>query len=128
MIYNVLNKNLEWKKNLTKFLGTFDIPTTISDFYYLPNYLVSIYCDIIEKMYASKLFLEYAVPTSFGIILSSKYQIIYFKGLWGEERKKIINYILKDYKQITIHPTKFSNIYLINEVDLYIYFINAKEY
>lgn len=76
-------------------------------------------------MYKSKLFLECAVPSTFGILLLPKYQIIYFKGLYGKERKNSINYLIKDYKQITIHPIKFSNKYLRKQVNKYIYFINA---
>ena len=127
-MFNILNNNLEWKMNLTKYLGVFNIPCAISDFYYLPNYIVPNYCKIIEEMYNSKLFLECAVPTSFGIILAPKYQIIYFQGLWGETRKKAINYLIKDIKQITIHPIKLSNVFLLNNVSLFIYFANAKDY
>ena len=126
--YNILNQNLEWKNNIIKFFSIFDIPITIADFYYIPNKIVINYLKIIEEMYNSKLFLECAVPSSFGILLSYKYQIIYFKALWEESRKKAINYLIKDFKQITIHPIKFSNKFLRNEVDLYIYFVNAKEY
>ena len=127
-IYGILNKNLDWKTNLTKFLSFFDIPKTISDFYYIPNNIIKRYLKIIEIMYNSKIFLECAVPSSFGILLLRKYQIIYFKGLWGETRRKSINYLIKDYRQITIHPIKFSNKFFKNKVILYIDFINAVEY
>ena len=127
-MFNVLNNNLEWKTNLTKYLGVFDIPFSISDFYYLPNYIMTNYCKIIEEMYNSQLFLECAVPTTFGILLAPKYQIIYFQGLWGETRKEAINYLIKDIKQITIHPIKLSNKFFLININLFIYFTNAKEY
>ena len=55
-------------------------------------------------------------------------RLIFFQGLWGETRKKALNYLIKDIKQITIHPIKLSNKYLLINVKLYIYFTNAKEY
>ena len=125
---NTLNNNLEWKRNITKYLGVFDIPISISDFYYLPSYIVPRYCKIIEEMYNSQFFLECAVPTSFGILLAPKYQIIYFRGLWGQTRKEAIKYLIKDSKQITIHPIKLSNIFLLINVNSFIFFNNANEY
>ena len=127
-IYDILNSNFDWKLNLIKFYGQYEIPVTISDFYYLPNSIISLFLEIIEKMYNSKIFLECAVPTSMGIILWPKYQIIHFRGLWGNERKKAIFYLKKEFNQITIHPIKFSNIYNKIKVNIYIYFINAMEY
>ena len=127
-IYKIFNNNIEWKINITKFLSFFDIPIMISDFYYIPQNIINKFLEIIEIMYNSKIFLECAIPSSFGILLLPKYQIIYFKGLWGEKRKKSINYLIKDFKQITIHPIKFSNKFLITKVDLYIDFINALDY
>jgi hypothetical protein len=79
-------------------------------------------------MYKIRIFLECAVPTAMAIILAKEYQIIYLNPLSGEDRKKAIIYLKKDFKQITIHPIKFSNLYHQNEVNRYIYFINAKEY
>ena len=127
-IYKIFNRYVDWKTNITKFLSFFDIPKTIADFYYIPKNIIKQFLEIIEIMYNQKLFLECAVPSSFGILLLPKYQIIYFEGLWGETRKKSINYLIKDYKQITIHPIKFSNKFLIIRVDLYIDFINAMDY
>ena len=79
-------------------------------------------------MYDSKLFLECVVPTSMAIILSKKYQLIYFKELWGEERKEAINYLHNAFHKITVHPIKFSENDNKIKVEQYIFFINAKEY
>jgi len=127
-IYKVLNKNNNWKLNLTKFLGYYNIPVVVSDFYYIPNNMISQFCQIIKEMYKSKLFLECVIPTTMGIILSKEYQLIYFKPLYKNKRKKSIIYLRKDFRQITIHPIKFSNEYNRIQVNKYIYFINAKEY
>ena len=127
-IYDILNSNFGWKLNLIKFYGYYEIPVTIADFYYLPNSIMPLFLEIIEKMFNSKIFLECAVPTSMGIILWPKYQLIHFRGLWGNERKKAIFYLKNEFNQITIHPIKFSNIYNKIKVNIYIYFINAMEY
>lgn len=127
-IYNIINNNIIWKENLIKFIGHFNIPVGISDFYYLPNSVILSYLEILEKMYNSRIFLECAVPTSMGIMFLQKYQIVYFKGLWGKNRKNPIDYLKKEFKKITIHPIKFSNFIYKIKVNLYIYFINAVEY
>ena len=127
-IYNILNHNLVWKSNLIKIMGYYEIAVTIADFYYLPNSLLPKFIEITEKMYESKNFLECVVPTTMGIILAKRYQLIYFVGLWGDERKEAINYLHKAYHQITVHPIKFSEIDNKIKVELYIFFINAKEY
>ena len=124
----ILNNNIEWKNNLTKFLGYNGISMAISDFYYLPNYLFPKFLNIIEIMYKSKLFLECAVPNSMGIILAPKYQYIYFNGLWKNKRKEVIKYLRSSYKEITIHPIKFSNLDFQHEANKFIYFTNAEEY
>jgi hypothetical protein len=127
-IHNVLNKNPVWKANLTKFLGDYEIPISIADFYYLPNYLVPKFCKILKEMYKLKIFLECAVPTTMGIILSKEYQIIHFIGLWAKERNNFVEYLHKKYNQITIYPIKFSNIRYRTLVNSYNYFINAEEF
>ena len=128
-LYYILNNNSNWKINLTYFLGNkYYIPLGLSDFYYIPNYIASQICEIFKVMYNSKVFLECAVPTSFGILLKKEYQLIYLNALWRENRKKAINYLIKDYFQITIHPIKLFNFYFNKKVNQYIYFINAKEY
>ena len=127
-IYEVLNNNFQWKNNLIKFLGFDDIPISIADFYYIPNYIASKFIIILEKMYNSKIFLECAVPTAMAIVLFHKYQLINIRALWEDERKNVINYLKKTFNQITIHPIKFSNIDFQNEINKYMYFINAKEY
>ena len=119
-LYNILNNNTNWKINLKNFLGhTYYIPIGIADFYYIPNTIASKISEIFEVMYNSKIFLECAIPTSFGILLKKKYQIIYIYALWGKGRKKVINYLIHDFHQITIHPIKFFNLYFKKKVNQY---------
>ena len=40
----------------------------------------------------------------YGILLASKYQIIYIDPLGGEDRKRAINFLFSRNDQITIHP------------------------
>ena len=77
-IHNILNKIPDWKVNLTKYLGYYEIPTSIADFYYLPKYIVSIFSKIIKEMYKSKIFLECAVASTMAIILEKEYQVSYY--------------------------------------------------
>ena len=79
-------------------------------------------------MYNSKIFLECAVASAMGIMLYKEYQLIYFKGLWEEERNNVIEYLYKKYNQIVIHPIKFSNIQYQNKINLYNYFMKAEEF
>ena len=127
-IHTILNKNIEYKNNLINFLGFYDIPVTISDFYYIPNYIAIKIGKIFQEMYNHKVFLECAVPTTMAILNSSKYQLIYFIGLWGKERKEAINYLKKAFEQITVHPIKFSNLINQKETLIYNFFINGIEY
>ena len=125
----ILSNNSNWKQNLTNFLGKkYYIPVGLADFYYIPNNIAFRICEIFKVLYNSKIFLECAVPTSFGILLNKEYQLIHLKSLWGKNRRKAINHLIKDYKQITIHPIKFFNLYFKNNVNQYIEFINSKEY
>lgn len=127
-IHNILNKKLNIKYNLSKFLGFYDIPKTVADFYYIPDYMAIKFNNLISEFFNKKIFLECAVPTIMAISLYNNYQIIYFNGLWGRIRKQAINILKKSFKQITIHPIKFSKLTHQNEVLLYQYFINAKEF
>ena len=79
-------------------------------------------------MVKSKIFLECAVQAIFSIISAPKYHIIYIRSLWGDDRKMCINVLHDEFKQISIHPIKFSNSDLRDSVDKYISFINAKDY
>ena len=74
------------------------------------------------------MFLECEVPTVLTIILSKEYQIIHFRGLWGKKRNNVVEYLHKNYEQITIHPIKFSNIKYRNLVNIYSYFNKAEEF
>jgi hypothetical protein len=127
-IHNILNNNAEWKENLTKFLGYYDIPISNADFYYLPNFIVPKFCKILREMYNSKIFLECAVASAMGIMLYKEYQLIYFKGLWEDERNNPIDYLYKKYNQIVIHQIKFSNIKYQNKINLYNYFMKAEDF
>ena len=79
-------------------------------------------------MYKSKIFLECAVPTSLAILLSNKYQIIFIRALWNEERKEVKKYLYSQYNQISIHPIKFSNQTAKIFVNKYIDVIMAIDY
>jgi hypothetical protein len=127
-IYKVFDRNNDWKLNLKKFLSSNKIPRVISDFYFIPRNIMSKFCQILKEMFKSKLFLECVIPTTMGIILLKEYQLIYFKPLYQNERKKSIEHLKKDFRQITIHPIKFSNVYHQLQVNRFIQFINAKEY
>ena len=127
-LYNLLENYNEWKNNLIALNGYQDIIYGKADFYYLPNYYASKICDIFDKMFQNKIFLECAVPVSMGILLSYKYQIMKITILAGEERKKAIDYLFSQSNQIMIHPIKFSNIISRKKVIQYTIFINANKY
>ena len=127
-LYNLIENNNDWKDNMIKFNGYFEVIFGQSDFFYLPNYYSSRILNIFDKMYKSKIFLECAIPNSMGILLSSKYQIIIINALWNEERKEAINYLFSKFNQITVHPIKLSEKKSRTKVRQYIYFINSDEY
>ena len=83
---------------------------------------------MVDFFYEKRVFLESAVPTIMGIMLKPKYQIIHFCGLWNDGRNRVVKYLKNADKQVTIHPIKFSNLTLQNEVNKYIYIVNANEY
>ena len=88
-----------------------------ADSFYIPNKYITKLFDLFDTMYKFKIFLECAFPISIGSLLLPKYQLIYFNPLEkNEERKKVINFLYKNYNQITIHPIKFSNDTLQNKV------------
>ena len=74
-IYKVIDTYSYWKRNLINFMGFDSIPITLSDFYYIPNFMAIEFFDIFEKMFNSKVFLECAVPTTMGIILYNIYHL-----------------------------------------------------
>ena len=126
ILFELIKNNSDWKSNIIKFFGFYSIYITLSDFYYLPNFYASKFCNLIKTMFNTRLFLECAVPTSFILLSSPKYQIIYYKGFWNEDRNKALYNLYNHSKEITIHPIKFSNLYFQNKVNDYIYFTNAK--
>ena len=79
-------------------------------------------------MVKSKIFLECAVQAIFSIISAPKYHIIYIRSLWGDERKMCINVLHDEFKQISIHPIKFSKENKKEAVRKYNYFINANDF
>ena len=127
-LYNMCENNLEWKINVTKFFGMYKIFHGLSDFYYIPNYYVLSLIKLIKKMYDAKIFTECALLTSFAIISSPKNQIIYIRALWDEERERALNVLQKEFKQIFIHPIKFSKEKQKNGVNKYIFFFHAINY
>ena len=127
-LYNIFNNITNWKNNIISFNGFFEIIAGMSDFFYLPNYYASKICNIFDVMFKSKIFLECAIPNSFGILLAYKYQIIKINALWGKQRENSINYLFNKFDQIVVHPIKLSNISSQNKVIQYISFLNSNEY
>ena len=63
-LYNIIKTNTFYKKKIIKYLGYYDIPTSIADFYYLPNSILPFFIKLMKKMYFHKIILECAVATS----------------------------------------------------------------
>ena len=124
----LLDIHLDWRRNYTKYLGSYIVAYAVSDIYYLPQEDIGRFCEMVDVFYKRKVFLESAVPTIMGIMLKPKYQIIHFSGLWHDRRNNVVRYLKNAKKQVTIHPIKFSNLTLQNEVNKYIYHMNANEY
>ena len=127
-LYGICDKNLDWKKKVTKFYGVYKIFNGFSDFYYIPNNYIVEFIDLVKKMYHSRIFLECAVHTSFAIISAPRYQVIYVRGLYLQERDKPIDIMRKEFEQISIHPIKFSKDEFKRDVLIYNYFINANDF
>ena len=120
--------NSTWKENATNFFGFNKVFNGFSDLYYIPNYYMSIFTQLVKEMYNSKIFLECAVPATFAIISAQKYQMIYIRPIWAYERRNILNILRSEYQQFSIHPIKFSNDELKEGVNKYNYFINAIDF
>ena len=118
----------DWRKNIDIFLGKNVIPHGISDFYYIPKRLMKKFCELSVVFYKNWTFLELAVPNSLGIFMEPKYQYIYFIGLWGENRKHIMDYIHTSHAQVVVHPVKFSNDEHKELIKRYVYFKNSPEF
>ena len=123
----LLNKNLSWKKNVSKFFGSSDIVNVLVDVIYFPNNIMNRFCDIVEGMYESRIFIQTAIPTTLAIMLLKKIHILTSIFLWRKKRKHIINYLRKSYS-IGVHPIKFSNESYKKNVNDYMHFIGAIEY
>ena len=125
---DMYNNNSEWKRNITNFFGVYKIIYGISDLYYIPQNYINRFIELGREMINSKIFLECAVQATFAIISAPKYHIIYLRALWGNERKRNINVLHEEFKQISIHPIKFSNDTQKEAIRIYNYFINAKDF
>ena len=125
---NMYNSNSEWKRNITNFFGAYKVVDGLSDLYYIPQNYISRFIELGREMINSKIFLECAVQATFAIISAPKDHIIYLRALWGNERKRNINVLHEEFKQISIHPIKFSNDIQKEAVRMYNYFINAKDF
>ena len=49
--------NSTWKENATNFFGFSKVFNGFSDLYYIPNYYMSIFTQLVKEMYNSKIFL-----------------------------------------------------------------------
>ena len=128
-LYDYFRIDTELKSRLIKFIGYDEIIKGKADTFYMPNKYITKLFDLFDTMHKLKIFLECAFPISIGSLLLSKYQLIYINPLEkDEERKKVINFLYKNYNQITIHPIKFSNDTLQNKVKEYKSFVNAIEF
>ena len=89
-LFNIAKNNTEWKKNMTNFFGMFNIFNGFADLYYIPNYYVPGFTELLSKMYESRIFLECAVLASFAIISAPKYQLMHIRPLWTKERERAL--------------------------------------
>ena len=125
---NICEHNLEYKANLTNFFGMYKVFNGFADLYYIPKYYMSSFTELLGKMYGAKIFLECAIPDSFAIMSAPKYQIIYVRPIWANERENVFNILHKEYQQFSIHPIKFSSKEAKQVVNKYNYFINANDF
>ena len=125
---NTFYKNLEWKNNITQLLGFYAIPKSLVDNIYFPNSIFNRFIELVEQMYKKRVFLEMAIPCALGIMLLPKYKITSNLAIWANNRKNIIKYLKTNNDKTFIHPIKFSKKNYWEEVNSYIYFINAEEF
>ena len=124
----MMKRKSEWNNKIIKFNGYSEVLLAKADLFYLPNHYALKLLHLFEIMFNSSLFLECAFPTSIGILLAPKYQIIFIRPLGGKERKNVPNFLYSAYNQVTVHPVKFSNISYQDKIYQYILFINSNEY
>ena len=125
---DMYNNNSEWKRNITNFFGVYKVISGLSDLYYIPQDYIIRFIELGREMLKQKIFLECAVQSIFAIISAPKYHIIFLRALWGNERAKCINVLHDEFKQISIHPIKFSNDNHKEAIRKYNYFINANDF
>ena len=124
-LHDIYKNNTKWKRKITNFYGSYRIVFGLSDLYYIPHYYIKRFIELEREIIKSKIFLECAVQAAFGIISAPKYHIIYLRALWDEDRKRCINVLHDEFKQISIHPIKFSSDEQKEAVRKYNYFING---
>ena len=127
-IQNILNTQVNLKKNLLKFLGKDGVAHGMPHFYYLPNAAFKQFLGILGQMYANKVPQELAIPNSMGMILQPRYQYVYFEYLTPKQIKRVMKYIKKAHEQILVYPIEYTRADYREEVDKYIYFMKAEEY
>ena len=128
-IEEMLSNNKKWINDIYKLVGNISVPKLWVDSLYIPNTLMINFCNIVEKMYNHKIFLELAIPTSFGIMSLNEYQITNSIFIWDREQRIYMNkYLKQSFSYLCIHPIKFSNLDLREEVKVNAYFINAEQY
>ena len=123
-----LNKNLAWKSNYSRCFGSSNIINILVDLIYIPNNIMTRFCDIVEKFYDLKIFLQTAIPTVLGILGLKRIQILSSLFLWKKKRNHIFYYLRDSYSIIEVHPIKFTNNLNKKLVNDYIEFINSLEY
>ena len=119
---NIISKNLEWKQNITDFIGSYGIPKVYVDNMYFPNSMFNKFIDIVEQMYKRKIFHEIAIPSALGIINLPRYKLSTILALWGRDRIKNIKYLKRNLDNTFLHPIKLSNKLYWKEVTKYIFF------
>ena len=124
-LHDIYKNNTKWKCKITNFYGSYRIVFGLSDLYYIPHYYIKRFIELEREIIKSKIFLECAVQAAFGIISAPKYHIIYLRALWDEDRKRCINVLHDEFKQISIQPIKFSSDEQKEAVRKYNYFING---
>ena len=125
---NLIKDNKEWHDNLVKYLGTDSIPQLWVEIVYIPNSLMTKFCDIVEPMYHKNIFLEIAIPMAFSQLGAVKFQLCNSILVGYEKRKYIIEILKKSYGMTFIHPLKFSDQRVQEVNNQYILFINAEDY
>ena len=127
-IFKICDNDLKYKQNYIQFFGFFKLYKGLADFYYIPNNYFVNFIELAHKMYGGSVYLECAVPSIFALLSTPKIQMIYIRPLMYEQRKGAIKVLRHEFQQMCIHPIKFSDSKNKEEVNKYIYFINAIDF